>query len=103
MKIVETEIILITSIIILAYNFIAGSENITVGKRKRDVDTNPVGDLLDFLIHATHWREGDTTEESQRAVRICQDHMLEASILLSEAKKQHEQKRKSSTVCRMLC
>ena len=54
MKIVVTEIILITSKIILAYNFIAGSENITTGKRKRDVDTTPVGDLLDFLIHATH-------------------------------------------------
>ena len=54
MKIVETEIILITSIIILAYNFIAVCENITKGKRKRDEDKNPVGDLLDFLIHATH-------------------------------------------------
>ena len=67
MKIVETEIILITSIIIFAYNFIAGSENITTGKRKRDIDTNPVGELFDSLIHATHWREGDTIEEKASA------------------------------------
>ena len=99
MKIVETEIILITSIIILVYNFIAGSENITTGKRKRDVQTTPVGDLVDFLIHATHWREGDTTEESQRAVRICQDHMLEASILPSEAKKNNMSKKPKKFVC----
>ena len=77
MKIVETEIILITNQIILAYNFIAGSENITKGKRKRDVDTYPVGELVNTLIHATHLKEGDTIEESQRVVRIYQDHMLE--------------------------
>ena len=76
MKIVETEIILITSLIILAYNFIAG---ITIGKRKRDIDTNPVGELFDSLIHATHWREGDTIEESQCAVRICQDQRFKLS------------------------